>query len=318
MIIRGTLLSLTVAALFSITPVQAEPVRPVDQTPATYTYDLGGIELTAISDGTVPQDLYELLIGHSHRTLDDQLAEHFLENPVEASINAFLFQLGEGVVLVDTGAGAVFGPGFGGELPETLRAIGVSPDAVTDILITHIHSDHTGGLTIEGRRLFPNAVVHIAKADLDFFLDPNQAEESDYDRRYFNEAMATVSPYVEAGQVKPFEAPAQILPGVEARSFPGHTPGSTVFRMTAGEEEVAFLGDLVHVEAIQFPNPEVAIVYDVSPEEAVDSRKTAFDELAHDRVLVAASHLSFPGLGHIRAQDNGYEWVRTNFVDRSE
>lgn len=318
MIIRQAVLFLAVAGLFFTPLVQAEPVRPVDQVPAVYTYDLGGIELTAISDGTVPQDLYKLLIGPSHETIDDLLEAHFLENPVEASINAFLFRLGEHTVLVDTGAGAIFGPGFGGKLPEALRAIGVSPSDITDILITHIHSDHTGGLTIDERPMFPNAVVHIAKDDLDFFLDPSRAEESGYDIAYFNQAMAMVSPYVEAGQVKPFEAPAQILPGIEARPFHGHTPGSTVFRMTAGEEEIAFIGDLIHVESVQFPHPDIAIVYDVSPDEAVASRGAAFEELARNRVLVAAPHLSFPGLGHIRAKGNGYEWVRKDFVDRGK
>jgi len=307
----------TVVGLFLVSQAAADPVRPTDQPPAAYTLDLGGVALTAISDGTVPQDLHSLMPGTPDATIDHLLGEAFLQNPVEASINVFLFRLSDRQVLVDTGAGQVFGPGFGGELPQALAAIGVDPDDITDILITHIHSDHSGGLTVNGERQFPNAVVHVAAADVEFFLEPANAERSGYDLSYFQQAVATVGPYVEAGQVQTFEAPAEILPGVQALPFPGHTPGSTVFRMTAGDQDVVFLGDLVHVEAVQFPQPDITITYDVAPAQAVESRRAAFEQLTGDRTLVAAPHLPFPGLGHIRTDGDGYRWVRTDFVDRA-
>ena len=301
--------------LFNSSVSLAASVKPVNQQPTYYTTDLGGVVLTSISDGTVPQDLHTLLSA-SQDLVDHMLTTHFLENPVEASINVFLVRLEDRLILVDTGAGEIFGPGFGGELPTTLKHLGISPNKITDILITHIHSDHSGGLIKDGKRLFPNATLHIAKADVDFFLNPANAKLSGYDKKYFEQAAGTVGPYIKSGQVKTFLAPQEILPGITAHAFPGHTPGSTLYRLRQGAQEVAFLGDLLHVESVQFPRPDITIIYDVVPAQAVSSRIKAFTKLVEDRVLVAAPHLSYPGLGHITQGELGYKWIRTDFIDR--
>ena len=297
--------------------------KPVNQSPAYYSVNFGDIQLTAISDGTVPQDLNQLIIKSTHEKaekerIDALLKARYLTNPVEASINAFLIQMDGRKVLVDTGAGQVFGLGLGGELPNTLRVMGVPPEEITDVLITHVHSDHSGGLTIGGKRVFPNATVHIAKQDIDFFFDEKNSQKTGYAKMYFDQAKATVGPYLESGQVKSFEGPVEALPSLTAIPYPGHTPGSTIFRLTKGEIDVAFLGDLVHVEALQFPEPDIAIIYDVHPEAAIEMRKNAFNKLAKDRVLVAAPHLPYPGLGHISADGKGFKWIRTDFVDRGQ
>ena len=158
---------------------QPNPVAQYKQVTDSYSFPLGDFTITALSDGTVPQDLYQLLTATSHSHTQELLDKAFLANPVEASINAFLIQSSQKNILVDTGSGDLFGPGNGGKLLDSLASIGVKADDISDILITHIHTDHTGGLVRNGQPAFPNATVHVGAADLTFFLDPSNAHKAD-------------------------------------------------------------------------------------------------------------------------------------------
>lgn len=282
----------------------------------TYAFMIGNIRVTALSDGTVPQDLHKLLHGITTDTIDAMLTRTYLTNPVEASINAFLLEMGDRLVLVDTGAGELFGPGFGGKLIDSLQAAGFGPGQVTDILITHVHTDHTGGLIRDGQIAFPNATVHVGKPDVDFFLDRKNAARADYDMKYFDEAIKTLKPYVDAGKIDTFDQTTEILPGLTASLHPGHTPGSAFYTLESQGQKLTFIGDIIHVAAIQFPDPSVTIAYDVDPGAAQQMRSKAFSVFAKDRELVAAPHLPFPGVGHIRKAQEGYAWIPVNYGNR--
>ncbi len=135
--------ALLCAASAHATAVQETNPGAVAQKPAVYRFSIGDVQVTALSDGSVPIDLPMLLRGASQAEVDALLARSFITNPMEVSINAFLLDLKGRKVLVDTGAGNLFGPGNGGRLPEALALAGVSPDQITDILLSHIHADHT-------------------------------------------------------------------------------------------------------------------------------------------------------------------------------
>jgi glyoxylase-like metal-dependent hydrolase (beta-lactamase superfamily II) len=281
-----------------------------------YRLKIGDVVVTSLSDGTVPQDLHKLLLGTSAEKTDALLAQGYLTNPVEASINVFLLEMGGKRVLVDTGSGELFGPGYGGKLMESLRAAGLAPAQITDILITHVHTDHSGGLISGGRLAFPNATVHVGKPDVDFFLDRANAAKSGIDMKYFDEAIKTMKPYVDTGKVKTFDRQAEILPGVTAALHPGHTPGSAFYTLRSGGQQVIFIGDIIHVSAVQFPDPAITIVYDVDPMSAARVRAEQFSIFAKDRDLVAAPHLPFPGVGHVRTLERGYGWVPVDYGNR--
>lgn len=288
------------------------------QAPGFYRYRLGDFQVTALSDGTVPQDLHALLTNTTQAETDELLEHAFLANPIEASINAFLVDTGSRLVLIDTGAGALFGPGNGGKLIGNLKSAGYAPEQIDDILLTHIHTDHSGGLVSEGHRVFPNATVHVGKPDVDLFLDPaNIHGVNGYDKKYFEEAVKTVGPYAQAGKVAMFTGVTQLFPGVKAVPAPGHTPGHSFYRFESKGESIEFIGDIVHVASVQFPKPNITIVYDVSPEEAADQREKQFAIAASKRALVAGAHLPFPGIGHIRAESDGaYIFVPVDYRDR--
>ncbi|KAB8335469.1 MBL fold metallo-hydrolase [Scytonema tolypothrichoides VB-61278] len=288
------------------------------QVPGVYSFMLGDFTITALSDGTVPQDLLKLLTNTNPAEIDRLLHSSFLTNPVEASINAFLIDTGDKQVLVDTGSGELFGSELGGKLQVSLKAAGYAPDEIDTVLLTHIHADHSGGLVKGDQLMFPTATVYVGKPDVDFWLDPANAERSQLDRKYFDEAVKTVKPYLDAGKLKPFSGKTVILPGITARPTPGHTPGHSFFLVESGGESIEFCGDIVHVASVQFPKPEITIVYDVDPNAAAVQRAKQFADAEKSRRLVAGAHLPFPGVGHIRAEGKGYAWVPVDYRWREQ
>ncbi|MCD2340405.1 MBL fold metallo-hydrolase [Ideonella azotifigens] len=313
-------LSTLVAAGFTSLAAAAEPASTaVTQHAQTglYRYQLGDFEITVLSDGSVPQDLHALLKGGSQPEVDGLLARSFLASPVEASINAFLIDTGSRLVLVDVGAGDFFGPGYGGKLLGRLRAAGKSPADITDILLTHVHTDHSGGLVHEGKAVFPKAALHVGQPDVDFFLAPaHQQGVGGYDKAYFAQATAALTPYKASGQLQPFSGVTTLLPGITAIPTPGHTPGHAFYRVEGRGQAITFIGDVVHVQAVQFPQPAITITYDVDQPAAAQQRQAQFEKLASDRALVAAPHLPFPGLGHVRQEKTGFSFVPVDHHDR--
>jgi glyoxylase-like metal-dependent hydrolase (beta-lactamase superfamily II) len=310
-------------AAISLPAIAAGPERPISQTAGIalqgadhYRFKIGDIVVTSLSDGTVPQDLHKLLLGTSAEKTDALLAQGYLANPVEASINVFMLDMGGRLALVDTGSGELFGTGYGGKLMESLNAVGVSADEITDILITHVHTDHSGGLIRGGTLGFPNATVQVGKPDVDFFLDRANAGRAGIDVKYFDEAIKTLKPYVDAGKVKTFDRQTEVLPGITATLYPGHTPGSAFYTLRSGDQQIIFIGDLIHVSAVQFPDPSITSVYDVDPVSAARVRAEQFSIFAKERDLVAAPHLPFPGVGHVRSLDRGYGWVPVDYGNR--
>lgn len=282
-----------------------------------FRYTLGNAQVTALSDGSVPQDLHELLRGTTPEETDRLLREGFRTNPVEASINAYLIELDGRLMLVDTGSGDFFGPGLGGRLLARLESIGVDPAQVTDVLLTHVHTDHSGSMVVQGRIVFPNATVHVGQADVDFFLaKENQKGVDGYDKAYFAQATASLAPYLAAGRIKGFLGEATVLPGVTAIPTPGHTPGHAFYRVESQGQAVTFIGDLLHVQSVQLPRPDITIAYDVDPSHARETRLQQLDRLSQSREVVAGAHIPFPGLGQVRRQGEGYQFVPVDHVDR--
>jgi len=281
-----------------------------------YTFRVGDIEITSLSDGTVPQDLHVLLHNTTDKKTDGLLHDAFLANPVEASINAFLFRDAGRVVLVDTGSGDFFGPGYGGKLLESLASVHVSPNQITDVLLTHAHDDHMGGLVHNGQLVFPQAIIHLSAPDLAFFLDRSNSEKTRYAMSYFDQAYTALKPEQDAGKIVPFHSGEEVVPGVEAVIHPGHTPGSTFYILRSQGQSIVFVGDIIHVAAVQGPDPKITIAYDVDPAKAAAVRETSFAEFARDRTLIAVPHLPFPGVGHVKANGDGFVWVPVLYENR--
>ena len=311
-ILRGAATALA-ATLVLGAAASAAPPQQKTQAPGYYRLMLGAFEVTALSDGTFPMDTGKLLIHIEPKHLDAVLARAFLKNPVEASVNGFLVNTGSKLVLIDTGAGTLFGPTLG-RLLANLKASGYRPDQVDEIYITHMHSDHVGGLSADGKPVFPNAVVRASQPEADFWLSKPHMDQAPQDRKEaFQNAMNMLNPYVSAGKFKPFSGDTDLIPGIRAVAAPGHTPGHTLYALESDGQKLVLWGDLMHVAAAQFPDPAVAIRFDSDSVAAVAQRMKVFADAAAQGYRVAGAHLSFPGIGHLRTAGTGYDFVPLNY-----
>ena len=302
------------AVLCLFTAAHAAAPQVKTQAPGYYRVMLGDFEVTALSDGTVALPVDTLLTHTTKARTDEALARNFLKAPVETSVNAYLVNTGTKLVLIDTGAGGLFGPTLG-NVAANLKAAGYQPEQVDEIYITHMHADHVGGLIGSADHLaFPNAIVRADQRDADFWLSPeNLANASKEMKGFFQGAVASLQPYVAAGKFKPFQGDTELVPGIRAVAAPGHTPGHSIYVVESQGHKLVLWGDLMHVAAVQFAQPDVAIQFDTDSKNAVIQRKRAYQQAAKDGALVGAAHLSFPGLGHVRAAGSGYTWIPLNY-----
>ncbi|WP_338759003.1 MBL fold metallo-hydrolase [Massilia sp. METH4] len=304
------LAGVALAGAIGLPAAQAAAPMVLTQAPGYYRMMVGSAEVTAISDGTVTIPLDQLLTNTTPAQLDKLLARSHLAPQVETSINAYLVNTGTHLVLVDTGAGKLFGPGAGGRLQESIRAAGYAPEQVDAVLITHVHGDHSGGLTADGRALFPNATVYVNRHDAEFWFDPaNKPRAAENQRAGFDQAAEQFGPYRAAGKVKTFDGAQELLPGLFTQPAVGHTPGHTVYVLKSGARELHFWGDLLHAKDVQFAAPDITIRYDVDSPAAARQRKAIFADAARRGYLVAPAHTPFPGIGYVRATATAYDWL---------
>jgi glyoxylase-like metal-dependent hydrolase (beta-lactamase superfamily II) len=316
--LRATLTAtLTASALASaalFTPL-AQAAAPMVKTPAPgfYRMMVGDFEITALSDGTVTLPVDKLLTNTTPGKIDAALGKSFLKAPVETSVNAYLINTGEKLVLVDTGAAGLFGPTLG-NLVANIKAAGYQPEQVDAVVITHMHPDHVGGLMAGGQMAFPNATVHADQRDADFWLSTANMDKAPADSKgFFQGAMASLQPYVAAGKFKPFNGNTDLLPGIKAQAARGHTPGHSTFVVESKGQKMVMWGDLMHVAAVQFDEPSVTIAFDTDSKAAAVQRRLAYADAAKNGYWVAATHLSFPGIGHVRRDGKGYRFVPANY-----
>jgi len=310
-----TCLVVAVTALASLSG-SAQANAPLAKTQAGWSrMMLGDFEITALSDGTAALPMEKLLTGSTSAKIDAALSKAYLKPPFDTSVNGFLVNTGSKLVLIDSGAGSLFGPTLG-KLVAALKASGYQPEQVDEIYITHMHADHIGGLVSNGKLVFPNAVVRAGKADAEFWLSQANLDKApDAMKDFFRGAQASINPYVAAGKFKPIEGDGELVPGIRAIAASGHTPGHTIYEVQSKGQKLVAWGDLMHVAAVQFPDPSVTIQFDSDPKKAAAERKKAYADAAKQGYFAAIAHVPFPGIGQLRAEGTGYRWYPVNFTN---
>ena len=313
--VHGWRAALVLASSFALaTAAHAAAPQVKTSAPGFYRMMLGDFEITALSDGTVALPVDKLLTNTTPGQVGKALAASFVKAPLETSVNAYLVNTGEKLVLVDTGAAGLFGPTLG-KLLVNLKAAGYTPEQVDAVVITHMHADHVGGLMAGDKLAFPNATVHADKHDADYWLSQANLDKAPAGAKdFFKGAMASLNPYVKAGKFKPFDGDTELVPGLRAQAARGHTPGHAVFVAESKGQKLVFWGDLMHVAAVQFAQPSVTIQFDTDSKAAAAQRKKAYADAAKSGYWVAASHLSFPGIGHLRSEGGAYRFVPANYT----
>ncbi|WP_420606527.1 MBL fold metallo-hydrolase [Novosphingopyxis sp.] len=302
-------------AIMALALSPSAPTNPVAaqvpaERPANFVrVKLGAFVVTVLSDGTTSIPFDELLMGISPQKIKQVFGEAGEKPDRSTSINAFLIDTGERRILIDTGAGTLFGKCCG-RLPETLASAGYEPDQIDAVLLTHVHGDHSGGLVNQGKRVFPNAEIYLDKVESDFWMSDVERDHAEArHKKMFKEGRAALAPYQAAGKVRLFRGRTQLFPGITAIPAPGHTPGHSFYEIESEGHVLRVVGDIVHAEEVQLTKPAATITYDINPAQAAKTRKTALAELARSHQLVAADHISFPGLGHFVKTSDGYRWA---------
>ena len=166
------------------------------------------------------------------------------------------------------GAGTLFGPTLG-KLVDQIRAAGYQPEQVDEILITHMHPDHVGGLVADGRMVFPNATVRADTREGGFWLSQANLDQAPAEAKgFFQGAMASLKPYVDAGRFKAISADEELVPGIKAVATHGHTKGHRNYVVESKGQKLVLWGDLMHVAAVQFADPSVTIQFDTDQKAA--------------------------------------------------
>ena len=310
------LTALTASAALGLAPLQsAYAAAPFVKTsaPGYYRMMLGDFEVTALSDGTADLPIDKMLTHTTPAKVNKALARSFMKAPVETSVNSYLINTGSKLVLIDTGTAKLFGPTLG-DLLANLKAAGYQPEQVDEIYITHMHADHVGGLMDGDKMAFPNATVRADKRDADYWLSQTNLDKAAPDAKsFFEQAMASLNPYVKAGHFSAFEGGTELVPGVKSVAMYGHTAGHSAYLVESKGQKLLLWGDLVHAATVQFDDPSVTTAFDRDARSAAAQRKRTFADAARNGYLVGSSHISFPGIGHVRANGKGYAWVPVNY-----
>jgi glyoxylase-like metal-dependent hydrolase (beta-lactamase superfamily II) len=278
------------------------------QAPAHYRIPVGRTMITALCDGYL--DLPNALFPTATDEAKAKLArEAFVKpGPIPTAVNAFALESGDRLVLIDAGVGLLRGESTG-RLRQEMQLAGLDPARVSAVLLTHLHTDHCGGLLDEtGERAFPNAEIIVPEPELRFWVDgglPSRAPEAMQPMiRIANAALRAYS-----GHITSFAAGAEPISGVRSVPMFGHTPGHTGFIIGTGDDALFVWGDIVHVAAFQFAQPEWGLSFDVDRTAASATRGRIFAQVASDRMRVAGMHLAFSGIGHVVRDTAAYRYV---------
>jgi len=279
------------------------------QAAGIYRRKVGDLEVTVVNDGLFAVEA-KLFTGSAEGAAKLLESSFLPRDVIPTAVNEWLINTTDKLILVDTGTSNLFGPALG-RMAKNLAAGGVDPAAVDMVILTHLHPDHAAGLLTTDKKIaFPNATVHVSEAEYAFWTSPEiSAKAPDDFKPFFDIARNSIKPYADAGKVERFKDRTEFAPGIVASAAPGHTLGHTMIRLSSGSSELLLWGDIVHNAALQFPEPDRAISFDTDQAMAIASRKRVFDMTVTDKLLIAGSHLPFPGLGHVAKASTGYAYV---------
>jgi len=286
---------------------------PEELVPSRYAVRVGEIDVLVVSDGVLP--LPTKMLGHN---ADDAERAAWLNDmflPPDAfdwSLNAVVVRSGEQVILIDAGLG--LDPDLNlpraGQLVRRLEAAGIDLGAVTDIVLTHMHMDHVGGLLVEGvkERLRPDLRIHVAAAEVKFWEAPDFTHVNMPEG--FPDALRAAAKqfaHEYRDHLRLFDEVQEVAPGVVAHRTGGHTPGHCVVRMSSGGDRLTFAGDAVF--AVGFEHPDWHNGFEHDPEEAARVRQRLLTELAATGEQLVATHLPFPSVGRVAVEGDAFRWV---------
>lgn len=306
----GALATLPAAAAL-VGPVLARPPAGVATPPSLAQVRVGRFTVTMISDGFI--DLpYGVFTGIDDGDLEAGARARFIHRPtgVRSGFTTWLVDDGERLVLVDTGAAGVISP-TSGRLVPALASLGVAPDDIEAVVITHMHVDHISGLVAGERRVFSNASVFIDRRDVAHFTDPAaRAQAPDILASSFAQAEKVEALYPDLERT---DAPRELAPGISTVDLTGHTPGHQGVRIADAGESLLLVGDMLFHPALHPAHADIGIAFEADAAAAQAMRERFFPAAAAEGALIAATHMPFPGVGRIVRDDGTLTWLAADW-----
>jgi glyoxylase-like metal-dependent hydrolase (beta-lactamase superfamily II) len=280
--------------------------------PSRYALRVGEIDVLVVSDGVLPLPTETMSTNVTPEARVAWFKDQFLgPDAFDWALNVLVVRSGEQVILVDAGLGGQF-PGFprAGMFPRRLEAAGIDLASVTDIVITHMHMDHIGGLLVDEvkSRLNPGVRIHVAATEVAFWEAPDFSH-TQMPSPVPDVLRSTAKQFMDEyrSQVRTFDESHEVAPGVLVWRTGGHTPGHSVVRLTSGGERLTFAGDAIF--PVGFEHPDWHNGFEHDPEEAVRVRIRLLQEAAATGELLVATHLPFPSVGRIAVDGDAFRWV---------
>lgn len=303
-------MALFVMALFVFATAQAAAPMVKTQAPGYYRMMLGDFEVTALNDSVASWPDVDVFSNLDPLERDVLLKRTRLTFPYDFSTNAYLINTGEKLVLIDAGLGSPNRPdGQGSHLLENLRLSGYQPEQVDEVYLTHMHPDHVGGLMVDQALAFPNAIVRADRRELAQW----RASAAAGDARVRDRQVAKIESYIKAGRFAAFDGDTTLVAGIRAVAAHGHTAGHTFYAVESHGEKLMIWGDFLMIAKLHLEKPTLSMLGETDIAAGIALHQRLFAEAADEGYLIAAAHVSFPGIGRLRAVDDRYEWQAVDY-----
>ena len=293
---------------------EASHTRLDELVPSRYALKVGDIDVLVFSDGVLTPPAESMATNADPAARATWLDNMFLSRDAfDWALNEVVVRSGGQTILIDSGLGAEY-PDFprAGKLGHRLAAAGIDLGSVTDVVLTHMHFDHVGGLLVDGvkEQLRPDLRIHVAAAEVEFWASP------DFSRTAMPPALAdlalrTATRFLNEyrDQLRPFKEEHMVAPGVVVSRTGGHTPGHSVVRLKSGGDQLMFAADAVF--PVSFDHPDWHNGFEHDPDEAARVRVRLLRELAATGALLVATHMPFPSIGRVAIAGDAFRWVPT-------
>lgn len=265
---------------------------------------IGRFTVTALTDGYADMP-YDYFPGRSAPEVESAASAQFTARPsgVRFLFNQYLVEDGERRILIDAGAAGSIGQT--GQLPQALAALGLRPDQIDAVIVTHMHQDHMGGLVLGGKNNYPGADLYIDRRDVTHWTDPAKRNGApDYLQTSFRMAEEVVRLYP---RLQAIDGEREIMRGVSIVDLTGHTPGHIGVRVEDGGKSMIMVSDMIF-PVVHPAATDVFFLFEQDRAAAKAMRDRFFPRAASEGALIAATHMPFPGLGRVVADHGEMRW----------